>query len=127
MPSGAGISADWPPTLTSPKLTIVIQGYPVFLTVPDTQNDDLALISYMINHQMGHVGMHADGRRDLLSQARGMGIVGKKRENCAPTFVIGACSKPNYPMPSRKMVVRSSAAARSKPKRGTVRLVSQPG
>lgn len=56
--------------------------------MPDTQNDDLALISYIINHQVGLVGMHANRRRDFLSQARGMGIVCEKRENRAQPFVI---------------------------------------
>ncbi len=83
------VSADWPPALTSPRLTIVIRGHPIFPTVPDTQNDDLVLISHIINHQMGLVGMHADRRRDLLSQARGMGICREKRENRAQPFVIG--------------------------------------
>ncbi len=57
--------------------------------MPDAQNDDVVLISHIINHQMGFVGMHADRRRDLLSQARGMGIVREKRENRAQPFMIG--------------------------------------
>jgi len=57
--------------------------------MPDTQNDDLVLISHIINHQMGLVGMRADRRRDLLSQARSMGIVCEKRKNRAQPFVIG--------------------------------------
>lgn len=127
-PSGLGISADWPPALTSPPLTIVIRGQPILATMPDTQNDDLVLISHIINHQMGLVGMHADRRRDLLSQARGMGIVSEKCEYRAQPFMIAsACGKPNCPMPSRNMAVRSSAAARVKRKLGTFRLVSQPG
>lgn len=57
--------------------------------MPDTQNDDLALISHIINHEMGLVGMHANRRRDLLAQPRGMRIVCEKRENRAQPFVIG--------------------------------------
>lgn len=57
--------------------------------MPDTQNDDLALIFHIINHKMGLVGMHANRRRDLLAQARGMGIIRQKRENRAQPFVIG--------------------------------------
>lgn len=57
--------------------------------MPDTQNDDLVLLSYIINHQMGLVGMRADRQRDILSQARGIGIVSEKRENPAQAFVIG--------------------------------------
>lgn len=49
----------------------------------DTQNDDLSLISHIINHQVGLVGMHANWRRDFLSQARSLGIVCEKRENRA--------------------------------------------
>lgn len=33
--------------------------------------------------------MHADRRRNLLSQARGMGMIHEKRENRAEPFVIG--------------------------------------
>lgn len=67
VPSDVGISADWPPALTSPRLTIVIRGHPIFPTMSDTQNDDLVLNSHIINHQMGLVRMHADRRRDFLS------------------------------------------------------------
>lgn len=83
------VSADWPPALTSPRLTIGIRGHPIFPTMPDTQNDHLALISHIINHQVGLVGMYADRRRHLLSQARSTGIVREKHENCAQPFVIG--------------------------------------
>jgi hypothetical protein len=55
----------------------------------DTQNDDLVLISHIINDQMGLVGMRADRWRYLLSQSRGSGIVCEKRENLAQPFVIG--------------------------------------
>lgn len=89
MPSRVGISADWPPALTLPRLAVVIRGYPIFPTMPDTQNDDLVLISHIINHQMRLVGMHADRRRYFLSQSRSLGIVGKKREDRAQPFVIG--------------------------------------
>ena len=57
--------------------------------MPYAQNDDLALISHIINHQMGLVGMHANRRRNRLAQTRGMGIVCEKRENRAQPLMIG--------------------------------------
>ncbi len=57
--------------------------------MPDAQNDDLVLISYIVNHRMGLVWLRADRRSDILSQARGTGIVCEKREKPAQAFVIG--------------------------------------
>ena len=57
--------------------------------MPDTQNNDLVLISHDINHQMCLVGMYADGRRYFLPQSSSLGILGKKREYRAQPFVIG--------------------------------------
>jgi len=57
--------------------------------MPDAQNDDLVVTPHIINHQMGLVGMHADRRRNFLSQARGMRIVRQKREDRAQPFMIG--------------------------------------
>ncbi len=45
----AKISADWLHALMATRLAIVIRGYPIFPTMPDTQNDDLVLISHIIN------------------------------------------------------------------------------
>lgn len=75
--------------ITQPRLAVLCRGYPIFLTMPDAQNDDLTLIPHIINDQVGLVGMHAGRRRDFLSQARGMGIISEKRENRARPFVIG--------------------------------------
>lgn len=88
-PSGAGISVDWPHALASLRLAIEIRGYPILPPMPDAQNDDFVLIPHIIDYQMGLVGMHANRRRDLLAQARGMGIVCEKPENRAQPFVIG--------------------------------------
>ena len=57
--------------------------------MPNAQDNNLALISDIIDDEMGIVGMHANRRRDVLAQARGMGIIRKKRENRAQPFVIG--------------------------------------
>lgn len=80
---------DWPYALASLRLAIEIRGYPILPPMPDAQNDDFVLTPHIIDYQMGLVGMHANRRRDLLAQARGMGIVSEKRENRAQPFVIG--------------------------------------
>ncbi len=57
--------------------------------MPNAQDNDLALISDIIDDQMSLVGMGANRRQDVLAQARRMGVVRKKRENDAQPFVIG--------------------------------------